>query len=235
MLVLRCWTAALQVAKVPVLSSCICQSCCISEWFVLAVSVTLLRLTAPILLSPLSLQIAAPKLCFWTIHWGAHLATSSFLSSDFFSLALYPQKGIALLWHSFSMTDPSALTSYLLSALPWLLGFPFFLPCDVLGCQNLFFCTAVSLNTTFLWALESLPLFKMLNFKALLGYKHACLQRLLHSTCKMQLQPGCLSKSEVVAGFGFRWVQFSCLLNYFFIIIIICANKPQSGQNSEWF
>lgn len=185
MLVLRCWTAALQVAKVPVLSSCICQSCCISEWFVLAVSITLLRLTAPILLSPLSLQIAAPKLCFWTIHWGAHLATSSFLSSDFFSLALYPQKGIALLWHSFSMTDPSALTSYLLSALPWLLGFPFFLPCDVLGCQNLFFCTAVSLNTTFLWALESLPLFKMLNFKALLGYKHACLQRLLHSTCKM--------------------------------------------------
>lgn len=84
------------------------------------------RLTAPILLSPLSLQITAPKLCFWTIHWGAHLATSSFLSSDFFSLALYPQKGIALFWHSFSMTDPSALTSSLLSSLldSWISLFP---------------------------------------------------------------------------------------------------------------
>lgn len=82
------------------------------------------RLTAPILLS---LQITAPKLCFWTIHWGACLATSSCLSSDFFSLALYPQNGIALLWHSFSMTDPSALTSYLLSSLldSWVSPFAF--------------------------------------------------------------------------------------------------------------
>lgn len=83
------------------------------------------RLTAPILLSPLSLQITAPKLCFWTIHWGAHLATSSFLSSDFFSLALYPQKGIALFWHNFSMTDPFCSHLFPSVFTPWLLDFPF--------------------------------------------------------------------------------------------------------------
>lgn len=130
MLALRHWTAALQVslpAKVPVLSSCICQSCCISEWFVLAFSMTLVVSLHQFYSAPLSLQITAPKLCFWTCHWGAHLATSSFLSSDFFKLALYPQKGIALLRHSFSMTDPSALTSYLLSSLleSWISPFSF--------------------------------------------------------------------------------------------------------------
>lgn len=123
---LRHWTGALQVslpAKVPVLSSRTCQSCCISEWFILASFHYSFSLNAPILLSPLSLQIIAPKLGFWTCWWGVHSATSSFLSSNFFRLALYPQKGIALQWHSFSMTDPSALTSHLLSSLLVSLGF----------------------------------------------------------------------------------------------------------------
>lgn len=76
------------------------------------------NLSAPILLSSLSLQNPALKLYFRMCQWGVHLATSSLLSSDFFRLTLYPQKGVALLWHSFLMTYPSAaLTSYLLSSL----------------------------------------------------------------------------------------------------------------------
>lgn len=85
--------------------------------FFLAFSIAVL-VSAPILLSSLSLQNTALKLCFRICQWWVHLATSSFLSSHFFRLTLYPQKGVALLWHSFLMTYPSAaLTSYLLSSL----------------------------------------------------------------------------------------------------------------------
>lgn len=130
MLVLRRWTAALQLAlpaKVPVPSSCICQSCCISEWFVLAFSITLLDSLHQFCSVPSVSKLLLLN-CAFEQSTGEHiLASSSFLSSDFFSLALYPQKGTALLWHSFSMTDRSALTSYLLSSLldSWVSPFSF--------------------------------------------------------------------------------------------------------------